>query len=154
MFVKIIILNLIVLTTCLELEINDLCVIQETGQNGICLLDINCEIIFKSYRAKTGPKPEICGFQGLSSIVCCPEEHFTNQRSSKMMTLPLIEKRECTVQTTGENGVYKILEHCNTLTQQERSAKSRTKICEDPICSDLICCPIRNLHKKKRSINL
>lgn len=139
-------LNILVLITCSELELNDQCIIEETGQEGICLLDHDCLFIFKSYRYNIGPKPQICGFEGLSSIVCCP----TSERTSKLVEPP-VEKSECVVQTTGEKGVFKMLEHCNTLTRQERSAKSRNKICEDPICSDLICCPVRDLHKKKQS---
>lgn len=151
MFVKIIflIINLLPFLTCLEMELNDRCTIKESGDSGICLLDKDCIFIFKAYRANTGPKPQICGFEGLSSIVCCPSDY---PRSSRVIEPPVGEP-ECIVQNTGENGVFKMLEHCNTLTLQERSAKTRSKVCEDPICSDLICCPIRNLHKKKQSYN-
>lgn len=144
----ILILNLIVLITCWDLELNDNCTIADTGEEGICLLDHDCLFVFKSYRYNLGPKPQICGFEGLSSIVCCP----TPTRASKLMEgRETPDKPECIVQTTGENGVFKMLEHCNTLTRQERSAKTRNKVCEDPICSDLICCPVRSLHKKKKS---
>lgn len=153
MFVKIIILILnIVFIKSLELELNDKCTITESGESGICLLDRDCEFLFKAYRMNNGPKPQICGFDGLSSIVCCPTSF---PRTSRIIETPIDKHEfpECIVQNTGENGVFKMLEHCNTLSRQERSAKTRNKVCEDPICSDLICCPIRNLHKKKQSYN-
>lgn len=128
-------------------ELNDTCFIKESEETGICLLDIDCEFYFHEFKYLNGPRPQICGYRGLSSIVCCPIS-----LSLKSNAFSEIKNRtECVFEDTGENGVYKVVEHCKTLTQYERRKKSLRNICDDHICSDLICCPIRTTHRWKNS---
>lgn len=138
-------LSVLPLISCLD--INDTCTIKESEIAGVCLLDTDCEFYFHEYKYLNGPKPQICGYRGLSSVVCCPEN--LTIKSSKFTETK--NRTECLVEETGENGVYKILEHCKTLSQFEKRRKSVTNVCDDQICRDLVCCPIRATHRWKNS---
>lgn len=140
-----VVLCLLPLISCLD--INDTCFIKKTEVTGICLMDTDCEFYFHEFKYLNGPKPQICGYKGLSSIVCWPISlSFKSNKFSEVR-----KRTECVFDYTGENGVYKILEHCKTLTPYERSKKSITNTCDDQICRDLVCCPIRTTHRWKNS---
>lgn len=54
----------------------------------------------------------------------------------------------CLTHSTNETGVYKTKEHCH----YSDSFEAFAKICDEEICDDLLCCSIKNNHKKKTSI--
>ncbi|KAF7282593.1 venom protease-like [Rhynchophorus ferrugineus] len=72
-----IILRLFVFSCCVwfsrcELYDGSSCVLQSTGQKGICKLIVECPEAIDGIRK--GKFPQICTFVGTQSVVCCPQK--------------------------------------------------------------------------------
>lgn len=126
-------------------EIGDSCSLKpNSNSTGICQLASNCK---KGYR---NVKPILCGFKGLSAVVCCPQ---ISSSPSKNYTENGYEKLSvnCVVRRTGEMGVHKLLEHCPIIQQEIRYGIIPPVLCDPEFCKDLVCCPIDKLTTRKRN---
>lgn len=108
-----------------EKRIGDSCSLDSSNENGTGK--------YTCTSAYDNDKPTFCNPDGLDEIICC---------KTGFETL----KSECVVQTTGELGVYKLLEHCPEIQKEGNKAPV---ICDHKFCEDLVCCPVKKTNRMK-----
>lgn len=74
-------LHLVVLTSCFDLQVNDVCRSEYLNADGICIRPEKCEH-FAEHRKEL----KICAFDGKVPLVCCPKVKSTKKRRSEIST--------------------------------------------------------------------
>lgn len=125
------------------LELGDSCKIAETSTNGTCKLDTECSDYLNSNQTI-----EICGFQGLRSIICCPKIQEKIEFEYKEFN------PECFLPKTNEKGFLKLIEFCPRIAEEVRNGALFPKVCDYEICRDLVCCPVGGSKRQNEGKNL
>lgn len=129
-------LLLLKFTLC-DKKIGDSCSLKNSKENkGICKYINNCT------SALDNEKPISCNPDILDQIICCQSTESGFE----------IIKSECIVETTGEIGAHKLLEHCPTIQRDIKKGYKAPVICDEKFCEDLVCCPINNNTNRLKNI--
>lgn len=129
-------------TTSRILALGDSCIIKDTSQEGICKLDTDCSDYFNLNQTI-----QICGFQGMRSIICCP-------KIQKKINFEYKEfNPECFLPETNEKGFYKLIKFCPRIAEEVRNGAPFPKVCDHEICRDLVCCPVGGSKRKNEGNN-
>lgn len=105
-------------------EIGDACITATTNESGICKLPNECQSVFRN----KNQKPSICGFAGITPIVCCPDEAEMNI---------LKDGDSCSIK--GIDGICKPADSCNPMTG---ISSQQFYVCSNVKNMLLVCCPI------------
>lgn len=108
-------------------EIGDACITATTNESGICKLPNECRSVFRN----PNQKPSVCGFSGITPIVCCPDEPEMNI---------LKEGDSCSIKRI--EGICKPADSCYPMTG---ISSQQFYVCSNVNQMLLVCCP----HKKQ-----
>lgn len=114
-------------------KIGDSCFVEKSNENGICEFAEKCMSAFD----KPDQQPSYCGFVDFIPVVCCPVE----EQNVEVTMEPEIIGDSCIVNTTSEDGIFKLNNECETLLNAVYT------FCGNMHFSSIVCCPLKKEHK-------